>query len=538
MPVIPGKGIRTQSAVDPLVDALRTITKQPNATPAQLASQLMAGSQRVEIVKTSQLQNDVPFAKTSDLQQAIAAQNLARVANTGDYADLKNQPFIPKTAADVGAATADQGAKADTALQPGDIKQVSWYDIEDRPEPLQGEQGETGEPGPAGEPGKDGQPGAPGKDGIGIQGDSGKDGKDGRQVALRTYGNFLQYQYVGDSTWTQLYDLSQLQGRDGHDGINGVNGTSGREVEFEVASGYIRWRYVGDTSWKSLIALSELRGAPGRDGLNGSSGKDGISPALQAGMVSTLTAGSSATMTITGTQANPILNLGIPAGQTGSSGQNGNDGRAVQMQVANGFIQWRLAGDTAWQNLIATSALMGGPGAAATVTIGTVTQLAAGAAPTVTNSGTSSAAVLNFGVPAGATGPAGTNGISYTPQEPVARAINPATAYQHTDKTKPYKCIVNARATSSVTLLALNAIDKVELRIGPTAASVLANGSGGFSVGIWETGISGISVTVGTSLQDGGQVSADLPAGWYFSVNRLQGNNAQIVSCFTQSMTA
>lgn len=562
MPSIPGKGIRTQATVDPLLDALRTITKQPNATATQLASQLMAGSQRVEIAKTSQLQNDVPFATVNQLQQAIAAQNLAKVASTGDYADLKNQPFIPKTASDVGAATAEQGAKADAAASAADLGRVafsnSYNDLDDLPTLLQGEQGNDGPAatiaigsvtsGPSPQVTNSGdshnaifnfvlQQGAPGdrgKDGVGIQGDK---GNDGRQVALRTYGNFLQYQYVGDSTWTQLYDLSQLQGKDGHDGINGINGTSGREVEFEVASGYIRWRYVGDSTWRSLIALSELRGPAGRDGVNGSNGKDGVSPALQAGMVTTLAAGSSATMTITGTQANPILNLGIPAGATGSNGQNGSDGRAVQMQVANGFIQWRLVGDTAWQNLIATSALMGGPGAAATVTIGTVTQLAAGAAPTVTNSGTSAAAVLNFGLPTGATGQNGTSGISYAPQAPVARTIAPATAYQHTDVTKPAKVIVNARATQAVTLLALTAIDKVELRIGPTAASVLSSTTG-FQVGVWESGITGLSVMVGASIQDGGQLTGELPAGWYFAVNRISGNNAQIVNCFTQSLTA
>ena len=44
------------------------------------------------------------------------------------------------------------------------------------------------------------------------------------------------------------------------------------------------------------------------------------------------------------------------------------------------------------------------PGDAATVTVGTVTELSAGSTPTVTNSGTASAAVLNFGIPAAAGG--------------------------------------------------------------------------------------------------------------------------------------
>ena len=52
----------------------------------------------------------------------------------------------------------------------------------------------------------------------------------------------------------------------------------------------------------------------------------------------------------------------------------------------------------------------GASGAAATVTVGTVTTLAPGLAATITNSGTSNAAVLNFGIPQGATGAAGSSG--------------------------------------------------------------------------------------------------------------------------------
>jgi hypothetical protein len=62
---------------------------------------------------------------------------------------------------------------------------------------------------------------------------------------------------------------------------------------------------------------------------------------------------------------------------------------------------------------------LGTPGPAATVTVGTTTTLSAGSSATVTNAGTSLAAVLNFGIPQGPTGatgaqgPAGTSGIVY-----------------------------------------------------------------------------------------------------------------------------
>ena len=53
----------------------------------------------------------------------------------------------------------------------------------------------------------------------------------------------------------------------------------------------------------------------------------------------------------------------------------------------------------------------GAQGPAGTLTIGNITQLPTGSTPTVTNTGSASAAVLNFGIPVGAQGPAGSIAI-------------------------------------------------------------------------------------------------------------------------------
>ena len=81
----------------------------------------------------------------------------------------------------------------------------------------------------------------------------------------------------------------------------------------------------------------------------------------------------------------------------------------------------------------------GAAGSAATVTVGTVTTLSAGSSATVTNSGTSSAAVLNFGIPQGAAGTGSTgfawvtntlnpsdNGTYYIPPSGINGSINAA----------------------------------------------------------------------------------------------------------------
>lgn len=398
-------------------------------------------------------------------------------------------------------------------------------------------------------------------------------GDDGVTPALRAAGNELQASYDAGQTWNNVFNLQTLKPADGVDGdtpqlrttsgvlqgsydgvtwfdmfdLTSLRATDGRSAIMRVSDGQVQWQLQGDGSWNNLFSVP-------RDGENG--------PAniLQVGSVQSLPAGSVPTVSITGTSPNQVINFAIPEGQSvkGDAGRGVSSATITYQASTSGTVTptgtwsssvpavnkgqylWArtvtaytdnttsTAYSVAYQALDGTS-VKGDPGPANTLKIGTVST--GNAAVSIT--GESPNQTLNFTLPAATNG---TNGISYTPQPPAARAVSIGTAYQHNDVTKPYKVVVNARATSQVTLLALNQIDRVELRIGPTAASVALNGSGGFSMGVWETGIAGISVTVGTSLQDGGQISADVPVGWYFSVNRQQGTAATIVSCFTQSL--
>lgn len=76
-------------------------------------------------------------------------------------------------------------------------------------------------------------------------------------------------------------------------------------------------------------------------------GKDGVTPNFSIGTVTTLSAGSNATASITGTAENPVLNLGIPRGRDGTdtggggSGQDGEDGGYYVPSVDNsGNLSW------------------------------------------------------------------------------------------------------------------------------------------------------------------------------------------------------
>jgi hypothetical protein len=102
------------------------------------------------------------------------------------------------------------------------------------------------------------------------------------------------------------------------------------------------------------------------------------------GTTTTGAPGTSASVVNAGTGQNAILNFTIPQGATGATGPTGPQGP------------------------------QGIPGTAATVSVGTTTTGAAGSSASVSNSGTSSAAVFNFTIPRGDTGATGPQGSAAT----------------------------------------------------------------------------------------------------------------------------
>ncbi|MGN0787504.1 MAG: leucine-rich repeat domain-containing protein [Candidatus Onthoplasma sp.] len=104
-----------------------------------------------------------------------------------------------------------------------------------------------------------------GDDIKGEQGIQGPQGVAGKQVEFNVSSTYIQWRYVGETSWKNLIALSGLKGKDGIDGIDG------REVEFRQTTYYIQWRYVNsnqgaEENWKILVALSDLKGEDGIDG--------------------------------------------------------------------------------------------------------------------------------------------------------------------------------------------------------------------------------------------------------------------------------
>ena len=110
---------------------------------------------------------------------------------------------------------------------------------------------------------------------------------------------------------------------------------------------------------------------------------------IQVGTVNTGEPGTNASIVNVGTDTAAIFNFTIPRGDTGAQGPPGE------------------TGDTGPQG---DPGPQGEPGTAATIQVGTVTTGAAGSTATVTNSGTSSAAVFDFTIPQGAKGDTGAQG--------------------------------------------------------------------------------------------------------------------------------
>lgn len=95
------------------------------------------------------------------------------------------------------------------------------------------------------------------------------------------------------------------------------SGADGREVELQTNSTHIQWRYSGESEWRNLIELKRLEGPSGE---KGETGQNAVNPNFSIGTVTTLDAGSQATVSLTGTYPNLKLNFGIPRGADGSGG--------------------------------------------------------------------------------------------------------------------------------------------------------------------------------------------------------------------------
>ena len=279
--------------------------------------------------------------------------------------------------------------------------------------------------GATGNTGATGATGAPGKDfriyktyaSVAAMNADASNVPDGEFVSIASdendpdNGKVYQRSTDGEADFVFIFDLSGAQGIQGEAATIQIGqvltGEPGTNASVENVG----------TANAAILNITIPRGNPGTDGTNGQDGapgKDGVdgkAATIQIGEVITGDPGTNASVENTGTENAAILKITIPQGQTGTPGTNGADGAPgtdgkngatfTPAVDTNGNLSWTNDGGLPNPE---TVNVRGAQGEAATVQVGTTTTLPAGRQATVNNSGTSEAAVLNFGIPTGQPG--------------------------------------------------------------------------------------------------------------------------------------
>jgi uncharacterized cupin superfamily protein len=125
-------------------------------------------------------------------------------------------------------------------------------------------------------------------------------GEAGDEVQLRKTSTHLQWKLIESAEWTDIVSLSEITGPKGDVGAKIVGaGFNGNDLVF----------ILDDASTVTIVN--------GRLAIKGDKGDTGDAGSVTIGTVTTLPAGSPATVENTGTEKDAILNFGIPEGHDG-----------------------------------------------------------------------------------------------------------------------------------------------------------------------------------------------------------------------------
>lgn len=235
----------------------------------------------------------------------------------------------------------EQGIQGERGLQ-GEVGPMG-------PKGEQGIQGEVGPMGPQGERGEKGEQGQQGIQGLkgeqGIQGEQGPKGERGEKGEVGDTGKGIERLYVANTDVGEEYTFSNVNVRytDNHEigfqikaknGKVGPQGPKGHGIERIVIHGghfdekftYTDLDVIFTDGGLRSVQVKTLNGQNGAQGPQGPKGEQGaVGPANKLS-IGTVEKGDEAVATITGEYPNQKLNLVLPRGEKGLSGEKGEKG--------------------------------------------------------------------------------------------------------------------------------------------------------------------------------------------------------------------
>lgn len=226
--------------------------------------------------------------------------------------------------------------------------------------------------------------------------------------------------------------LTGPQGPIGPQGPKGETGEDGADGFSPIAT----VSKVGDTATISITDINGTTTATITDGTDGINGQDGEAATIAVGTVTTGLPTDPASVTNVGTSSDAVFNFTIPKGDTGDTGLTGNGISTIVQTGTSGLVDtytiyYTDGDDSTFTVTNGQDGADGQDGQAATISVGTVSTGAAGTSASVTNSGTSTAAVFDFVIPKGDKGDTGSTGATgadgYSPTATVTKSGDTAT---------------------------------------------------------------------------------------------------------------
>ena len=164
-------------------------------------------------------------------------------------------------------------------------------------------------------------------------------------------------------------------------------------------------------------------------GTNGTNGTNGMAATIQAGSATSLTGGSTPTVTNIGNTTNAIFNFGIPSGINGINGTNGTNSQVsvIATNTLSSGSNATVVNSGTSNNVLLTFGIPRGKDGNV-VNVGTTTTLNPDQPASVQNSGTTENIILDFYIPKGDQGDKGDKGNKGDTGESTLAAIAAATA--------------------------------------------------------------------------------------------------------------